>query len=701
MLKTISSIVNAIGALNYKGTWNASTNTPTLASGVGTKGDYYVVSVAGSTNLDGETLWGVGDWAVFNGSIWQKVDGGSTGNFTSLNTGTLDVTGNSTLGDASTDTVTVNGYMGVGAAASTDSKLYIVGPATSGTNQYGVQVRASGTSGATGSVRAVYGRADTEAASFTTSAAVSFWSDDAIKGAGSTITNQHGVYISDQTQGTNNYGITSLVSSGANKWNIYASGTAANHFAGNVGIGTASPGARLDITSSAAFTARFSGPVNTYVEVTDGTGSFKAQLISNSPFLTSVGSYPMIFGTNNSERMRLTASGSLGVGTTSPNGIIHAEVASGNAVIRSKTGGSGSAILILETTGIGAQQINANTGSAQNLTMTVAGSERLRIDSSGNVGIGTISPSTKLHVVSDLATNSVLFTRAGYFELALQTTSTGGSDIYTKYTGPEANTDWLVGSKYVSGVARALNFVYNGTERMRLDSAGNLGLGVTPSAWSAGNFIALQVGKGASIVGRGGAGTEDQIYVSANAYNDGSWKYIGTGNATSYYQDNGEHVWRTAPSGTAGNAITFTQAMTLTASGNLGIGTASAITKLDVDGTSFFRNTQYINQPTPTAIAVNTTLSVAQILTQIITTSSGAITLTMPTGTTLDSGLPASFPNDGAFDFTIIDTDAGTTTLNGNTGVTIVGSGSVGANSSGTFRFRKTGTATYVVYRLA
>jgi hypothetical protein len=84
MLKTVSSVINALGALVYQGTWNASTNTPTLISGVGTNGDYYVVSVAGSTNLDGVTLWGVGDWAVFNGSAWQKVDGGSTGNINSL-----------------------------------------------------------------------------------------------------------------------------------------------------------------------------------------------------------------------------------------------------------------------------------------------------------------------------------------------------------------------------------------------------------------------------------------------------------------------------------------------------------------------------------------------------------------------------------------------------------------------------------------
>jgi hypothetical protein len=92
MLKTVSSITNAIGALNYKGTWDASTNTPTLASGVGTKGDYYVVSVAGSTALDGISNWGVGDWAAYNGSVWQRVEGGVDGNFVNLS-----VTGTSTL----------------------------------------------------------------------------------------------------------------------------------------------------------------------------------------------------------------------------------------------------------------------------------------------------------------------------------------------------------------------------------------------------------------------------------------------------------------------------------------------------------------------------------------------------------------------------------------------------------------------------
>ena len=81
-----------LGALSYQGTWNASTNTPTLTSSVGTKGYYYVVNVAGSTNLNGITDWLVGDWAVFNGSVWQKVD--NTDAVTSVNgyTGTVNLT---------------------------------------------------------------------------------------------------------------------------------------------------------------------------------------------------------------------------------------------------------------------------------------------------------------------------------------------------------------------------------------------------------------------------------------------------------------------------------------------------------------------------------------------------------------------------------------------------------------------------------
>jgi hypothetical protein len=72
--KLQNQINGLIGSTIYQGTWNASTNTPALASGVGVRGYYYIVSVAGSTNLDGITDWFVGDWAIFDGTAWQQVD---------------------------------------------------------------------------------------------------------------------------------------------------------------------------------------------------------------------------------------------------------------------------------------------------------------------------------------------------------------------------------------------------------------------------------------------------------------------------------------------------------------------------------------------------------------------------------------------------------------------------------------------------
>ena len=72
--KLQNQINNAISGLSYQGAWNALTNVPFLQSSVGTNGDYYVVSVAGSTNLNGITDWQVGDWAIYNGTSWQKID---------------------------------------------------------------------------------------------------------------------------------------------------------------------------------------------------------------------------------------------------------------------------------------------------------------------------------------------------------------------------------------------------------------------------------------------------------------------------------------------------------------------------------------------------------------------------------------------------------------------------------------------------
>jgi hypothetical protein len=114
-----------LGALSYQGTWDASTNTPTLTSSVGTKGYYYVVSVAGNTNLNGITDWLVGDWAVYNGTVWQKVD--NTETVTSVNgqTGAVVLTASSVGAVPTTRTITAGTGLTGGGDLSADRTFAI------------------------------------------------------------------------------------------------------------------------------------------------------------------------------------------------------------------------------------------------------------------------------------------------------------------------------------------------------------------------------------------------------------------------------------------------------------------------------------------------------------------------------------------------------------------------------------------------
>lgn len=116
-----------------------------------------------------------------------------------------------------------------------------------------------------------------------------------------------------------------------------------------------------------------------------------------------------------------------------------------------------------------------------------------------------------------------------------------------------------------------------GSERVRADSSGNVGIGVTPSAWVS-NFKALQVGTGGTFYGDYNNTTS---YFGNNAFFNGSaWKYVSSSYALYAYQDRsaGKHVWAVASSGTAGNNITWTEAMTLDSSGYLLINQTSNVT---------------------------------------------------------------------------------------------------------------------------
>ena len=115
------------------------------------------------------------------------------------------------------------------------------------------------------------------------------------------------------------------------------------------------------------------------------------------------------------------------------------------------------------------------------------------------------------------------------------------------------------------------------------DAPGNIGLGVTPSAWNS-VYKAMQLGLGASVSGRTDLYNYLEVQTNSLRTGAGTWNYIASDTAAQYIQNNGIHVWLNAPSGTAGNAISFVQAMTLDASGRLGVGTPSPANKLSVIG---------------------------------------------------------------------------------------------------------------------
>mgnify|MGYP003624273800 FL=1 len=114
--------------LAYQGVWNAATNSPTLASGTGTQGHYYIVDVAGTTNLDGITDWQVGDWAVFSGAVWQKIDQSNTVVSVNGQTGVVVLTA-ANVGAPQTDGTGATGTWGISISGTAASATNVAGGA--------------------------------------------------------------------------------------------------------------------------------------------------------------------------------------------------------------------------------------------------------------------------------------------------------------------------------------------------------------------------------------------------------------------------------------------------------------------------------------------------------------------------------------------------------------------------------------------
>jgi hypothetical protein len=252
--------------------------------------------------------------------------------------------------------------------------------------------------------------------------------------------------------------------------------------------------------------------------------------------------------------------------------------------------------------------------------------EQMRLTGTG-LGIGTSSPAYKLDVRGDVVgglNNKIGIRRSdGAFVSYLQ----NSGDTETKLVS--------------DGGGSTLTFYTEGAKKATLDSSGNLGLGVTPSAWGSVER-ALQVGNSLSLI----RGSSSEAVLAYNAYlnSSGSYIYNITANSSRYEQLAGQHRWLTASSGTAGNAITFTQAMTLDASGRLGIGTTSPSQLLDVRGTS--SPTIKVRNDTATTDTyaqflfegVNTFSGTSTSYIRSITSNSGNSSTALTFGTNADGG---------------------------------------------------------------
>jgi hypothetical protein len=616
------------GGVSYQGAWNASTNTPTLTSSVGTKGYYYVVSTAGSTNLNGVTDWNIGDWAIFNGSIWQKID--NTDAVTSVNglTGTVVLTaanvgavGTIASADGSIVVTTVGAAVDLSVSTTSPASVLLeqVRNTTGATLTKGTAVYISG---ATGQIPTVSKALATNDA--TSAQTLGLITSDLANNANgfvtiiglvtnldtSAYTDGQQLYLSPTTAGTltatkpyapqhlvymavvsyahptqgklivkvqNGYeldelhdvsaqsptiGQTLVYNSANNLWEKsfapVISGTTVNNT--TIGATTASTGAFT--TLSASGTTTLSG--NQIISVTDNSnaalritqlGTGNALLVEDStnpdssPFVIDATGQVIIGSTTQYGAGLYTApivNVNYGNGSTLSGMAVNAWGATGTTAPRitfaRSSGSLGTYTSVVDASNLGGLFWHGADGTAfiqaASISASVDGTpgtndmpgrlvfsttadgassptERMRINSSGNVGIGTTVPNTKLEISANnegASNNTLRFTdtdissqpaqQTGRIEFYTSDSSPGPAGVHSYILSTTENTNGLGALSFGTGQSGSA------AERMRIDSSGNVLIATTTAVSGSklvvsgadANIHSLTVGRGAGAV---------------------------------------------------------------------------------------------------------------------------------------------------------------------------------------------------------
>ena len=415
VIDTLASLQAQITALsgfvNYEGTWNASTNTPALASSVGTKGEYYVVSTTGTTNLNGITAWTQGDWAIFNGTVWEKVDNTDLVTSVAGRTGaivltTADIGGLGTIATQAANNVSITGgsITGITDLAIADggtgqSTAAAAITALTGTQTSGYYLRSNGTNASLSAIQA----ADVPTLNQNTT------------GSAATLSQTNPV----SRGGTN---LTSLTNKGvlyASSTSQVATGTALQFDGTNLGVGV-TPSSWGSIHRAIEFGAlgSLSYFVNGSIKETNlATNAYNATNTGARPYYKENGlatEYVQIVG----EHAWFTApTGIAGSSTTITTGKIYTNLTVGN---QTDFGASSNAIGTIWTA------TSSGTLSSGTVVQNIDFVESMRIDASSNVGIGTAFPGSRLDVKGTLRLSG---STSGYVGLA--PAAAAGSTTYT------------------------------------------------------------------------------------------------------------------------------------------------------------------------------------------------------------------------------------------------------------------------------
>lgn len=392
--------------------------------------------------------------------------------------------------------------------------------------------------------------------------------------------------------------------------NVVTGDVLINSAGGNVGIGTTAPTSILHIkqaNTTSGLTLEDASTVGTGSVYYTSGADLKLVRANSSIELNSANGLKFITG-GSSERMRIDASGNVGIGTASPNGRLHVFGSSdiNQLAVQANSTQTSNLVVFQNSSGsvlsgiTGSGRFSAPVGSVGNPSFTfngsvstgfylpatdaigasIAGSEKMRIDSSGNVGIGTTAPVDPLSFGAPAAS-------ATKATINLSNTALSGANASGTY----------IGANPASAGPDFMNFQVGGTSYFKVDSGGNI---TSVNGYVAGNSISTNAWKGdvytptsAAVAVPPATGGGPTLGALNLATTNGAGAYVNL--AAKNAGGTSQYMYMGAISNAAGNtpsfvlgqqtgATAYTERIRIDASGNVGIGTAAPATKLDVSG---------------------------------------------------------------------------------------------------------------------